>query len=145
MVERVDEHGARVGRVDDVVDPEPGGGLQRPDARAEEIDDRLARRSRSGSASYTLRKATSTAPSMFMAQISAVGQATEMSASKLRPPHIARYPSPYPLRRTTDRRGTVARPSSKMIRAERRPSAESSAVEPTMKPGMSAKNTSGMP
>ena len=37
-----------------------------------------------------------------------------MSASKLRPPHIARYPSPYPLRRTTDRRGTVARPSSKI-------------------------------
>ena len=83
------EQAARVARVDDVVDAEVLGAAQaRRSLRVSSIIS-WRRFIGIGRVRYSLRKATSIAPSIDMAQICAEGQAKLASAEKLRPPHIA--------------------------------------------------------
>ena len=93
--------------------------------------------------SSSRRKPRRTAPSSPIPPSSPVGQATVNSGRRKLPPAIACAPRPYPLRSTTQAKGTVSDAPTTNIRLTWRTRAVSSASGPTMNPGVSHRDSSG--
>ena len=101
-------------------------------------------RSASGWAAILLANTALTAASAPITAIIACGSAIVASGSKPGP-HIAYRPAPYALRNTTHSFGTVASATAEIIFAPCRMIPWRSTPLPIMKPGTSARNTSGSP
>src|SRR5664280_2309118 len=103
----------------------------------------VSRASGSSTASSSRRKPRRTAPSRPMPPNSALGHATVKIGARKLPPAIACEPSPYPLRSTMVKNGTVRLAPMTNSRLKWRTWPVCSASGPTMNPGVSHRKRIG--